>query len=115
MKNGDAPRVLAVSSGGGHWVQLLRLRPAFAGLVVAYVCVRPEYLNISAETQPGGNYVAAMIEEFIFHGDHVRVKLSAPGMNEIIVKTPARGVKFPAKGVAVTLSWEPSAARAFVS
>ena len=24
-------RILAVASGGGHWVQLLRLRPAFAG------------------------------------------------------------------------------------
>jgi putative spermidine/putrescine transport system ATP-binding protein len=79
------------------------------------VCVRPEYLSVSSETRPGGNHVAAMIEDFIFHGDHLRVKLSAPGMNEIIVKAPARGMKFPAKGVAVTLSWEPSAARAFVS
>ena len=79
------------------------------------VCVRPEYLTVSAETQPGGNHVAAMIEDFIFHGDHLRVKLSAPGMNEIIVKAPARGAKFPAKGVAVTLAWDPAAARAFVS
>ena len=29
-------RVLAVASGGGHWVQLLRLRPAFAGAEVQY-------------------------------------------------------------------------------
>jgi len=79
------------------------------------VCVRPEYLTVSSETHPGGNHVAAMIEDFIFHGDHLRVKLSAPGMNEIIVKAPARGAQFPAKGVAVTLSWDPSAARAFVS
>jgi hypothetical protein len=28
---GRKPRLLAVSSGGGHWVQLLRLRSAFAG------------------------------------------------------------------------------------
>ncbi len=79
------------------------------------VCVRPEHLIVSAETTPGGNHVAALIEDFIFHGDHLRVKLSAPGMNEIIVKAPARGAQFPAKGVAVTLSWEPTAARAFVS
>lgn len=79
------------------------------------VCVRPEHLTVSAETRPGGNHVAALIEEFIFHGDHLRVKLSAPGMNEIIVKAPARGAQFPAKGVAVTLSWDPSVARAFVS
>ena len=79
------------------------------------VCVRPEHLHISAETAPGGNHTAALIEDFIFHGDHLRVKLSAPGMPEIFVKAPARGSQFPAKGVAVTLVWEPAAARAFVS
>ena len=33
------PRVLAVSSGGGHWVQLLRLQPAFEGCDVTYATV----------------------------------------------------------------------------
>jgi hypothetical protein len=79
------------------------------------VCVRPENLSISAETTPGGNHVAALVEDFIFHGDHVRVKLSAPGMSEIYVKTPARTTNLPSKGVAVTLSWEPTSARAFAS
>jgi len=36
-------RVLAVSSGGGHWVQLLRLRPALEADRVVFVCVRREY------------------------------------------------------------------------
>lgn len=36
-------RVLAIASGGGHWVQLLRLRPAFEGHRVAYVTVRETY------------------------------------------------------------------------
>jgi len=36
-------RVLAISSGGGHWVQLLRLRPAFEGCRVTYVTVRKSY------------------------------------------------------------------------
>jgi hypothetical protein len=31
--------MLAVASGGGHWVQLLRLRPAFTGADIAYVTV----------------------------------------------------------------------------
>jgi len=31
------PRILAIASGGGHWVQLLRLQPAFAGAHVAWV------------------------------------------------------------------------------
>ena len=32
-------RILAVASGGGHWVQLLRLRPALAEHDVTYVSV----------------------------------------------------------------------------
>lgn len=36
-------KVLAVSSGGGHWVQLLRLRPAFEGCDVTYATVRKSY------------------------------------------------------------------------
>jgi UDP-N-acetylglucosamine:LPS N-acetylglucosamine transferase len=37
------PRLLAISSGGGHWIQLLRLRPAFAGACVTYATVRQGY------------------------------------------------------------------------
>lgn len=36
-------RVLAVASGGGHWVQMLRLRPAFEGCRVCFVTVRRDY------------------------------------------------------------------------
>lgn len=32
---------MAVSSGGGHWVELCRLRSAFAGLEVVYVSTDP--------------------------------------------------------------------------
>jgi hypothetical protein len=41
--HGRPLRVLLVSSGGGHWVQLLRLRPAFDGCEMNFVCVRPQY------------------------------------------------------------------------
>lgn len=47
-------RILAVSSGGGHWVQLLRLRPAFAGQHVAYVTVRRGYRS---DVDPAPFYV----------------------------------------------------------
>lgn len=36
MKQGKL-KILAVASGGGHWVQMLRLRPAFQGHDVVYV------------------------------------------------------------------------------
>lgn len=36
-------KVLAVASGGGHWIQLLRLRAAFDGAQVVFVTVNPDY------------------------------------------------------------------------
>ncbi len=50
----QTPRVLAIASGGGHWVQLLRLRPAFEGARVTYVSVRPAY----ASDVPGQRFIA---------------------------------------------------------
>ena len=37
------PKLLAISSGGGHWVQLLRLRPAFVDCDIVYCTVRQGY------------------------------------------------------------------------
>jgi len=36
-------RLLAVASGGGHWVQLFRMRPAWDGLAVDYLTTDPGY------------------------------------------------------------------------
>jgi UDP-N-acetylglucosamine:LPS N-acetylglucosamine transferase len=36
-------KLLAISSGGGHWVQLLRLQPAFVDCDVVYCTVREGY------------------------------------------------------------------------
>ncbi|WP_076600554.1 UDP-N-acetylglucosamine--LPS N-acetylglucosamine transferase [Aromatoleum tolulyticum] len=36
-------KILAISSGGGHWVQLLRLRSAFEGCDVVYATVQSSY------------------------------------------------------------------------
>ncbi|MEX0340566.1 MAG: UDP-N-acetylglucosamine--LPS N-acetylglucosamine transferase [Arenibacterium sp.] len=34
-------RIMAVASAGGHWVQLMRLRPSWAGMDVSYVSTDP--------------------------------------------------------------------------
>lgn len=36
-------RILAIASGGGHWVQLLRMRPAWDGCVPIYVTTQKGY------------------------------------------------------------------------
>ncbi len=44
-------KVLAISSGGGHWIQLLRLQPAFDGCAVTYATVREGYrLDVPGES-----------------------------------------------------------------
>ncbi len=45
-KTPSRTKVLAVSSRGGHWIQLLRLRPAFQGLDVVFVTTDPEYQSM---------------------------------------------------------------------
>lgn len=47
-------KILAISSGGGHWVQMRRLRPAFNGLNVVYVSVKADY----AQDTPGCRFYA---------------------------------------------------------
>jgi UDP-N-acetylglucosamine:LPS N-acetylglucosamine transferase len=52
------PRVLAVASGGGHWVQLLRLRPAFAGADVTFVTVSEQYrADVAEDVAAGASFV----------------------------------------------------------
>ncbi len=48
--------VLAVASGGGHWVELMRLAPAFEGRDVAYVSVAEEL----AKDVPGKRFYAVV-------------------------------------------------------
>jgi hypothetical protein len=49
----DRPVVLAISSGGGHWIQLLRIRPAFDGCNVVYASVRAGY---RFDLEPGESF-----------------------------------------------------------
>jgi UDP-N-acetylglucosamine:LPS N-acetylglucosamine transferase len=50
-----ARRVLAVASGGGHWVQLWRLRPAWSGCQVTYVTTEAGYRDeVAADAQDRG-------------------------------------------------------------
>lgn len=37
------PKILAIASSGGHWIQLMRLTPAFAEAEVVFVSTHPGY------------------------------------------------------------------------
>lgn len=51
--NARVSRVLAVSSGGGHWVELRRLRPAWDSADVTYVVTDPGYRGEVSGDPPG--------------------------------------------------------------
>ena len=51
MKTPRTPRILAIASGGGHWIQLLRLRPAFAGARVSFASVDPGSAGTVGESE----------------------------------------------------------------
>jgi UDP-N-acetylglucosamine:LPS N-acetylglucosamine transferase len=42
-KKNQRIKVLAAASGGGHWIELMRIIPAFAGHAISYVTVRRDY------------------------------------------------------------------------
>lgn len=42
----QAPVVLAIASGGGHWTQLLRLRPAFDGFDTVFVSTIADHADL---------------------------------------------------------------------
>lgn len=52
VSSSKLPRILALASAGGHWVQMRRLAPAFDGLDVAFASVFPDY----SEDVPGRRY-----------------------------------------------------------
>jgi UDP-N-acetylglucosamine transferase subunit ALG13 len=43
QSNGSQPKVLAISSTGGHWIQMLRLRPAFEGCEITFCTTNADY------------------------------------------------------------------------
>jgi UDP-N-acetylglucosamine:LPS N-acetylglucosamine transferase len=49
---GSKKKILAISSGGGHWIQMLRLRKAFDGCKVIYVTVNKGY----SKSVPGSKF-----------------------------------------------------------
>lgn len=76
---------------GGQTVKAARRDCGGAGSR-AVVTIRPEHLRLVSSDQSGGaeSVVEAHVEEVVFHGDHMRVKLLVPGGGELLVKTPGR-------------------------
>ena len=50
--------------------------------------IRPERIAIGAATEPAENEVPGALEEVIYHGDHLRLRVRALGLDDLVVKVP---------------------------
>jgi len=79
----------------------------------ACLSVRPERIAFSDVVHTDSNRVSGHLEEFIYHGDHIQVRLNMTGEHEFMVKVPAsqwQGRFTPGK--ATELSFKPEDCRA---
>ncbi len=77
--------------------------------------MRPEKLRInSPEKNQDYNYLDAKVQEIIYLGDHIRVRFSAAGNDEVIAKIPnSCSMETFSIGDTATLSWGFQYGRAF--
>lgn len=88
--NRKTQSILAVASGGGHWIELLRLRPALANHHVAYVTVRADY-QVDVQGCPfhrvndatGWNYLGSL--QLLLHMAFIVLKLRP----DVVISTGA--------------------------
>jgi hypothetical protein len=78
-------RVLVIASGGGHWVQMRRLREAFDGFDAAYVSVYPDY---AADVAGKRYYTVTNMTRF----NVAALFVLAPQLLRILIKERPRAV-----------------------
>ena len=86
-------KVLAVASGGGHWIQLLRLQQAFCACDCTYVSVNKEYA--SAVSPSAFFYVPDTNREA-----KVKLAIAASGALSLFMNTFKLSLAFGKSGLA---------------
>lgn len=80
------------------------------------VMVRPERVAVApvAAAELGAeDALPARLEEALFQGDHIRLRLKLPGGAEIVAKRAIGGGALPEPGGEAAIAWSPHDARAF--
>jgi len=101
-----------VELGRGEKVQALAVNVGRTGDPVT-LSIRPERISLNGSSESGANRFSGRVEEFIYLGDHVRVRLEVCGMNDFFVKQPIAELD-PALAVGdvVPLGWQVEHVRA---
>ncbi len=69
-------------------------------------------MNLLLVDGNGENVFTGKVEELIYLGDHIRVRLDVCGNNEFIVKVPNEGSFNYNEGDSIKLNWNPNDIRA---
>lgn len=97
--NGDRKKILAVASSGGHWIQLLRIRPAFGDHEITFVTTTDGsrsdveghgFRRVTNATRKSGMNFPVMFAQWVWiilqeRPDVIVTTGSAPGMVALAV------------------------------
>ncbi len=91
---------------GGAEIRALAVQVAGVGRP-ATLSLRPERVAVGEEAEGLANRFEARLEEIVYHGDHLRLRLALLGENDFIVKLPNRpGLALPqAPGSVIRIGW----------
>ena len=101
-----------VELGRGEKVQALAVNVGRPGEPVT-LSIRPERISLNGASEACVNRFSGRVEEFIYLGDHVRVRLEVCGKNDFFVKQPIAELDPTlAVGDVVPLGWQVEHVRA---
>jgi len=96
----------------GETIQALAIKVGHIGKPVS-LSLRPERVSLGAASAACANRTSGRIEEFIYLGDHVRIRLRACGLTNFFVKQPINSLDAAlAVGDTVALGWQAEHVRA---
>jgi len=101
-----------VSLPSGHDVTALPVNVEAPGHETL-LSLRPERVTVAAEPGSLPNVFDARVEELIYHGDHIRTRVTVCGHHDFIIKVPnAGGHVHLQPGQTTTVGWRPEDCRA---
>lgn len=96
----------AIEVAGGHIVKALAIRANGVGSQVS-LSLRPERVEAAPSLPDYPNCFEAEVAEVIYHGDHLRLRVSVFGNSEFMVKTQNNHIGFnPQAGHRIHLGWQ---------
>jgi putative spermidine/putrescine transport system ATP-binding protein len=101
-----------VALASGQEVNALAVNVDVAGHETL-LSLRPERVTVAAEPGSLANVFEARVQELIYHGDHIRTRVSVCGHDDFVVKIPNAGGHVQLQpGQTTTVGWRPEDCRA---